>query len=52
MMAWRSGNDEGRISERTLRSVNTGIGDRLQTGKPPRYATQANSASYPMRDGK
>jgi len=33
--------------------ITIGMGDRLRAGKPPRYVTkQANSASYPQRDGK
>ena len=31
--------------------VTTDMGDHLRVGKPPRYATKTNSASYPMRTG-
>jgi len=54
--AWRSGNVIGRIDEVTLRRARLVLGWVTvfggQTTSVFHQATQANSASYPQRDGK
>jgi len=54
--AWRSGNIVGRINEVTLRQARLVPGWMTvfggQTTSVFHQATQANSASYPQRDGK
>jgi len=54
--AWRSGNIVGRINEVTLRRARLVLGWVTvfggQTTSVFHQATQANSASYPQRDGK
>jgi len=54
--AWRSGNVVGRINEVTLRRARLVMGWLTvfggQTTSVFHQATQANSASYPQRDGK
>jgi len=54
--AWRNGNVVGRINEVTLRRARLVLGRVTvfggQTTSLFHQATQANSASYPQRDGK
>jgi len=56
MAMWRSRDIVGRINEVTLRRARLVLGLVTvfggQTTSVFRQATQANSASYPQRDGK
>jgi len=56
VMSWRSGNSVRRINEVTLRQAQLALGWMTafggQTTSAFHKATEANSASYPQRDGK